>query len=101
MGLRGQLRRGQGTRIVTVLLLAAATAIAGGLLAVGASGKKKHGGSGVTVLSTQQQAILNAHAISVPARGAKGKRVVVGGINGSGGAVALTDKVKAHSGKLT
>jgi hypothetical protein len=84
---------------VAVALTGAALLCAGLLVAV-ADGQKKSGGKGgkVTVLSTEQQAILDAGAITVRVTGGKGKRVVVEGLAG-GGAVRLTKPRRAKSGK--
>jgi hypothetical protein len=77
-------------------------ALLGCALAVGAAdGKKKGKGGGggkVSVLSSQQQAILNAGSISVRVSGGKGKRVVVDGVQSSGN-VPLTDPAKVKPGK--
>jgi hypothetical protein len=88
------------TRGIAVAVAGAALLCAGLLLAGMADGKKQHKAKGgkVTVLSTQQQAILDSGAITVRVKGGKGKRVVVKGIQG-GGAVRLTKAKKAKSGK--
>jgi hypothetical protein len=88
------------TRGIAVAMAGAALLCAGLLLAGMADGKKKHKAKGgkVTVLSTQQQAILDSGAITVRVKGGKGKRVVVKGIQG-GGAVRLTRAKKAQPGK--
>jgi hypothetical protein len=80
------------TRGIAVAIAGAALLCAGLLLAGMADGKKKHKAKGgkVTVLSSQQQAILDAGAITVRVKGGKGKRVVVKGIQG-GGAIRLTE----------
>ncbi len=79
--------------------IAALTLLCAGLVAGVAIGKKQgKGGSRVTVLSSQQQAILDAGAITVRVKGGKGKRVVVKGIQG-GGAVRLTQAKRAKPGK--
>jgi hypothetical protein len=84
----------------TAVAIAAAALLCVGLLAGVADGKKKHKGKGgkVTVVSSQQQAILDAGAITVKIKGAKGKRVVVDGIQSSGSA-PLTKPKKAKPGK--
>jgi hypothetical protein len=83
------------TRGTAIAMAGAALLCAGLLLAGMADGKKKHKGKGgkVTVLSSQQQAILDAGAITVRVKGGKGKRVAVDGIQG-GGAVRLTGAKK-------
>jgi hypothetical protein len=85
---------------VTAVAIAAAALLCVGLLAGVADGKKKHKGKGgkVTVVSSQQQAILDAGAITVKVKGGKGKRVVVDGIQSSGSA-PLTKPKKAKPGK--
>jgi hypothetical protein len=85
----------------SVVVLAGLALLCAGLLAGVADGKKKHKGGGkVTVVSSQQQAILNSGAISVRVKGAKGKRVRVDGIQAAG-SVSLTGakKVKGKKGK--
>src|SRR4051812_2778620 len=89
------LRRGNS------MLVVACAALLGCALIVGiADGKKKKGKGGgtVSVLSSQQQAILNTGAISVRVSGGKGKRVGVGGIQSSGKA-PLTNPAKGKPGK--
>ena len=85
---------------VTAVAIAAAALLCVGLLSGVADGKKKHKGKGgkVTVVSSQQQAILDAGAITVKVKGGKGKRVVVDGIQSSGSA-PLTKPKKAKPGK--
>ena len=82
------------------LVIVACVALLGCALAVGAAdGKKKgKGGNKVSVLSSQQQAILNTGSISVRISGGKGKRVVVDGVQSSG-KTPLTDPKKAKPGK--
>jgi hypothetical protein len=84
----------------TAVVIAAAALLCAGPLAGVADGKKKHKGKGgkVTVVSSQQQAILDAGAITVKVKGGKGKRVVVDGIQSSG-KVPLTKPRKAKPGK--
>jgi hypothetical protein len=88
-------------RGIAVAMAGAALLCAGLLLAGMADGKKKHKAKGgkVTVLSSQQQAILDAGSISVRVKGGKGKRVAVDGIQ-TGGAVRLTGAKKVKPGKL-
>jgi hypothetical protein len=88
------------TRGTAIAMAGAALLCAGLLLAGMADGKKKHKGKGgkVTVLSSQQQAILDAGAISVRVNGGRGKRVVVKGIQ-SAGAVTITRSKKVKPGK--
>jgi len=95
------LRRTDSLSRGTALALAGLILICAGLLAGVADGKKKgkgKGGAKVTVLSSQQRAILDAGAIDVRVRGGKGKRVLVQGIQG-GGAIPLTVSKKAKPGK--
>jgi hypothetical protein len=84
----------------SAVALAAAALLCAGLLAGAADGKKKQKGKSgkVTVLSSQQQAILDAGAITVKVKGGKGKRVVVDGLAG-GRAVRLTEAKEAKAGK--
>jgi hypothetical protein len=84
----------------TAVVIAAAALLCVGLLSGVADGKKKHKGKGgkVTVVSSQQQAILDSGAITVKVKGGKGKRVVVDGIQ-SNGSAALTKPKKAKPGK--
>jgi hypothetical protein len=88
------------TRGIAVAMAGAALLCAGLLLAGMADGKKKHKAKGgkVTVLSSQQQAILDSGGIAVRVKGGKGKRVAVDGIQG-GGAVRLTGSKKVKPGK--
>jgi hypothetical protein len=88
------------TRGIAVAMAGAALLCAGLLLAGMADGKKKHKAKGgkVTVLSSQQQAILDSGGIAVRVKGGKGKRVAVDGIQG-GGAVRLTGAKKVKPGK--
>ena len=88
------------TRGIAVAMAGAALLCAGLLLAGMADGKKKHKAKGgkVTVLSSQQQAILDSGGITVRVKGGKGKRVAVDGIQG-GGAVRLTGSKKVKPGK--
>jgi hypothetical protein len=88
------------TRGIAVAMAGAALLCAGLLLAGMADGKKKHKPKGgkVTVLSSQQQAILDAGGITVHVKGGKGKRVAVDGIQG-GSAVRLTGTKKVKPGK--
>ena len=97
---RDLLRRTDLLTRVTAVAIAAAALLCVGLLTGVADGKKKHKGKGgkVTVVSSQQQAILDAGAITVKVKGAKGKRVVVDGIQSSG-AVRLTKAEKVKGGK--
>jgi hypothetical protein len=83
------------TRGIAVAMAGAALICAGLLLAGLADGKKKHKAKGgkVTVLSSQQQTILDSGGITVRVKGGKGKRVAVDGIQG-GGAVRLTGAKK-------
>ena len=87
------------TRGITVAL-AGLVLLCAGVLAGVADGKKKHKGSGgkVTVLSTQQHAILDAGAVSVRVKGGKGRKIVVEGVRG-GGTVRLTNARKVKPGK--
>jgi hypothetical protein len=84
------------------LALAGLILVCAGLVAGVADGKKKGkgkgGGNKVTVLSSQQRAILDSGSISVKIAGGKGKRVVVDGLLG-GGTVPLTALRKAKPGK--
>ncbi len=84
----------------TAVVIAAVALLCVGLLAGVADGKKKgkKKGGKVTVISSQQQSILDAGAITVKVKGGKGKRVVVEGIQSSG-KVRLTKPKKAKSGK--
>jgi hypothetical protein len=84
----------------TAVAIAAAALLCVGLLAGVADGKRKHKGKGgkVAVVSSQQQAILDAGAITVKVKGGKGKRVVVDGIQGNG-ALRLTKGEKVKGGK--
>jgi hypothetical protein len=88
------------TRGIAIAMAGAALICAGLLLAGMADGKKKHKAKGgkVTVLSSQQQAILDSGGIAVRVKGGKGKRVAVDGIQG-GGAVRLTGTKKVKPGK--
>ena len=97
---RDLLRRTDLLTRVTAVAIAAAALLCVGLLAGVADGKKKHKGKGgkVTVVSSQQQAILDAGAITVKVKGAKGKRVVVDGIQSSG-AVRLTKAEEGQGGE--
>ena len=92
------LTRGIAFVLAGLMLLGAA------LLAGAADGKKKHKGKGgkVTVVSSQQHAILDAGAVSVRVKGGNGKKLVVEGVQ-SGGAVRLTQakKVKSDKPKMT
>jgi hypothetical protein len=92
------LRRTDSLTRGAAVALAGVTLVCIGLLTGAADGKKKRAGGKVTVLSAQQQAILNAGAITVRVAGGKGKRVVVEGLAG-GAAVRLTKPAKAKSGK--
>jgi hypothetical protein len=94
------LRRTDSLMRGTAVVLAGVALVCIGLLAGVADGKKKQKGKGgkVTVLSSQQQAILDAGAITVKVKGGKGKRLVVDGLAG-GGAVPLTGPMKAKPGK--
>ena len=84
---------------VTAVALAGLILVCAGLLAGVADGKKKHHRSGkVTVLSSQQQAILDSGALTVRVKGGKGKRVAVDGLQ-AGGTVRLTKSRKAKPGK--
>jgi hypothetical protein len=84
----------------TAVGVAAAALLCVGLLAGVADGKKKHKGKGgkVTVVSSQQQAILDAGGITVRVKGGHGKPVAVDGIQG-GGTVRLTGAKKIKPGK--
>jgi hypothetical protein len=84
----------------TAVGVAAAALLCVGLLAGVADGKKKHKGKGgkVTVVSSQQQAILDAGGITVRVKGGHGKPVAVDGIQG-GGTVRLTRAKKIKPGK--
>jgi hypothetical protein len=88
------------TRGLRMLVLAGALIALAAVLVGSADGKKKGRGGGgkVSVLSSQQQAILSSGSISVHVKGGKGKRVVVDGIESSG-KVALTAAKKAKPGK--
>jgi hypothetical protein len=74
--------------------------VCAGLVAGVADGKKKHKGRGgkVTVVSSQQQAIVDAGAITVRVKGGKGKRVAVNGLQANG-SVRLTGAKKVKPGK--
>ncbi len=89
----------ESTRGLRMLVFAGALAALAVMLVGSADGKKKHKGGGkVSVLSSQQQAILNSGAISVRVKGGKGKRVVVNGIQASGNS-PLTNPAKVKPGK--
>ena len=89
----------ESTRGLRMLVFAGALAALAVMLVGSADGKKKHKGGGkVSVLSSQQQAILNSGAISVRVKGGKGKRVVVNGIQASGNS-PLTNPSKVKPGK--
>ncbi len=96
----GPLRRTDLLARGTAVVIAAVALLCVGLLAGVADGKKKgkKKGGKVTVISSQQQSILDAGAITVRVKGGKGKRVVVDGIQSSG-KVQLTNPKKAKSGK--
>jgi hypothetical protein len=85
----------------SAVVLAGVALLCVGLLVGVADGKKKHKAKGgkVTVVSSQQQSILNAGAISVRVKGGKGKRVRVDGIQ-AGGSVSLTKPKKVKGKKL-
>ena len=85
----------------SAVVLAGVALLCVGLLVGVADGKKKHKAKGgkVTVASSQQQAILNAGAISVRVKGGKGKRVRVDGIQ-AGGSVSLTKPKRVKGKKL-
>jgi hypothetical protein len=85
----------------TALALAGALLLCVGLIVGVANGKKKgkgKGGAKVTVLSTQQQAILDAGAVRVRVKNGRDKKVVVQGLQDSG-VVSLTKPKKARAGK--
>jgi hypothetical protein len=86
----------------TALAIAGVMLLCVGLVAGIASGKKKQKGKGgkVTVLSSQQHAILDSGAITVEVKGGKKKRLVVEGIEGSN-SVPLTGRKKVKAGKST
>jgi hypothetical protein len=86
----------------TALAIAGVMLLCVGLVAGIASGKKKQKGKGgkVTVLSSQQHAILDSGAITVKVKGGKKKRLVVEGIEGSN-SVPLTGRKKVKAGKST
>jgi hypothetical protein len=93
------LRRTDSLTRVTAVALAAVALLCAGLIAGVAAGKKKHQGGGkVTVLSTEQHAIVDAGAVKVRVKGGGGKRVVVDGIQG-GSAIPLTRPAKVKPGK--
>ena len=71
---RGTLKRTDSLTCLTAVALAGLTVLCAGLLAGMADGKKKHKAKGgkVTVLSSQQQAILDSGGITVRVKGAKG-----------------------------
>ena len=85
----------------SAVVLAGVALLCVGLLVGVADGKKKHKAKGgkVTVVSSQQQSILNAGTISVRVKGGKGKRVRVDGIQ-AGGSVSLTKPKKVKGKKL-
>jgi hypothetical protein len=84
----------------TAIALAGVFLICAGLLAGAADGKKKHKSKSakVTVLSNQQQAILDSGAIRVKVRRGKGKKVAVDGLQ-AGSTVRLTKAKKVKKGK--
>jgi hypothetical protein len=89
----------ESTRGLRILVFAGALIALAAMLVGSADGKKKgKGGGTVSVLSSQQQAILNSGSISVRVSGGKGKRVVVDGIKSSG-KTPLTDPKKVKPGK--
>jgi hypothetical protein len=84
----------------TAIALAGVFLLCAGLLAGAADGKKKHKAKGgkVTVVSNQQQSILDSGAIRVKVKGGKGKKVAVDGLQ-SGSTVRLTKAKKVKRGK--
>jgi hypothetical protein len=86
---------------IGALVLAGLAMITTGLLAGVADGKKQgQGGGKVTVLSTQQHAILDADAVTVEVKGGSPKKsVLVEGLQSGGGTVPLTGSAAVDPGK--
>jgi hypothetical protein len=97
----GPLERTDSLMRGVAIALAGFALICAGVLAGAADGKKKHKGAAkVTVVSSQQQAILNAGKISLRVKGAKGRKVRVDGIQAAG-KVSLTKPKKVKGKKLS
>ena len=94
---RGTLIRTASLRRGIALALAALTLAFAGLVAGIAAGE---GGGKVTVLSSQQHAILDAGAVTVEVKGGSPyKSVLVDGLQGGGGTIQLGGPVALDPGK--